>query len=79
MRNLDRRIACKISATVLGVLSAGIGFWSSQVEVPQVGTVYADGYVDASREIFAALKQQGNLSAWAAVAAAGAAIAAAFS
>lgn len=79
VKKLDRRTACKTLATTLGILSAGLGFWSSQIEVPQIGETLASGYVIGSVEIFAALKRQGDLGAWSAIAAAGAAVAAAFS
>ncbi len=73
------RTSCKYAATLLGIVSAVLGFWSSQIEVPQIGETLASGYVTGAVEIYAALKRQGDLAAWAAVAAALAAIAAAFS
>lgn len=58
---LDRRIACKSIATVLGLFSAGLGYLASQVVVPPIGEPLGSGYIIGSDEIFAALKYQGDL------------------
>lgn len=75
----DRRTACRIVTCLCGVGAAGLGLVSAIIENPPLTDVLVSGHIVGSTDLFASLARQSDLNAKAAVLAAVAAIAAAFS